>query len=276
MKASLSKAVLLTGLAAGANAFGSIQVVRVGTTIGNGHECALRQPMRPLLREAPSSLRGRVLLMAKKKKGTKKKDAAGVSVSDDEDKESSADDEEDFVVPKRDKSLEAMFVDIPKEALAPAPSLKKKDDKKGPDPDAAFGLSGDVVRFIKKGTYACMALLVLALVVVRSPLINVINPEAPKLEQAKKAEREKLDKEGKALPGVRPFPSLQATQEEVDKMNAEGRGSAVKVVDEKALGNVEGVEVNIGGGQKIKLVPKKIPKNSETTPATDAPSKGAE
>jgi len=28
------------------------------------------------------------------------------------------------------------------------------------DPDAAFGLSGDVVRFIKKGTWASMALLV--------------------------------------------------------------------------------------------------------------------
>ena len=144
------------------------------------------------------------------------------------------------------------FDDIPKEALVPSRSIAQNDKDKaraGPDPDSVFGLPGDAVRFVKKGTYATLALMVLALVVVRSPLMNIIAPDAGKLELAKKAEREALDKQGKALPGVRPFPSLQLTPEE----EVASGGSAVKVVDDATLGKSEGLEINIGGGQKIKM-----------------------
>ena len=144
------------------------------------------------------------------------------------------------------------FDDIPKEALVPSRSIAQNDKDKaraGPDPDSVFGLPGDAVRFVKKGTYATLALMVLALVVVRSPLMNIIAPDAGKLELAKKAEREALDKQGKALPGVRPFPSLQLTPEE----EVASGGAAVKVVDDATLGKSEGLEINIGGGQKIKM-----------------------
>jgi len=115
-----------------------------------------------------------------------------------------------------------------------------------------FGLSGDVARLLKKATWASMVLLVLTLVIVRSPLMGAFRPDET-VELAKKEERAELDRQGKALPGIRPFPSLQATQEEVDAAG----GSNVKVVEDLNKAEGEGIVVNIGNGQKIKVVKKK-------------------
>eukprot|EP00802_Teleaulax_amphioxeia_P016293 Tamp_16408.p1 GENE.Tamp_16408~~Tamp_16408.p1 ORF type:complete len:286 (-),score=87.32 Tamp_16408:610-1467(-) len=275
MRQALGAAVI-AAMTAGAEGFAPAQLMPFGA--GGGVLCAMRQPPALALR-AP--FRTGPTLHAKKKKGSKKK-GAGASVSEEVSKDD--DDEMDFPVdaggasmssavkgaseddmPKftRDRSLEAMFVDIPKEALAPLPKVSK-DAKAATDPDAAFGLSGDVVRFIKKGTWASVALLVLALVVVRSPLMGAFRPDES-VELAKKAERSQLDREGKTLPGIRPFPSLQATEEEV--LAGKADGTAVKIVDdvEKAGGN--GFTVNIGGGQKIKLVKKKKGAEEAAAPA---------
>lgn len=189
--------------------------------------------------------------MAKKKKGSKKNKGAPASFSDDSDSDSQSDDEEAMPKLQRDRSLEAMFVDIPKDAIAPIPALKKKGDE-GPDPEAVFGLSGDVARLLKKATWASMVLLVLTLVVVRSPLMSAFRPD-DSVELAKKEERAELDRQGKSLPGIRPFPSLQATQEEVDAAG----GSNVKVVEDLNKAEGKGIVVNIGNGQKIKVVKKK-------------------
>jgi len=115
-----------------------------------------------------------------------------------------------------------------------------------------FGLSGDVARLLKKATWASMVLLVLTLVIVRSPLMGAFRPDET-VELAKKEERAELDRQGKALPGIRPFPSLQATQEEVDAAG----GSNVKVVEDLNKAEGGGIVLNIGNGQKIKVVKKK-------------------
>lgn len=126
------------------------------------------------------------------------------------------------------------------------------------DPEAAFGLSGDVVRFVKKGTWASMVLLLLTLVIVRSPIMGAFRPDDT-VELAKKEERAELDRQGKALPGIRPFPSLQATQEEVEAAG----GTNIKVVDDVDISKGNGVTVNIGNGQKIKLMKKKAQPSSQ-------------
>ena len=115
-----------------------------------------------------------------------------------------------------------------------------------------FGLSGDVARLLKKATWASMVLLVLTLVIVRSPLMGAFRPDET-VELAKKEERAELDRQGKALPGIRPFPSLQATQEEVDAAG----GSNVKVVEDLNKAEGGGIVLNIGNGQKINVVKKK-------------------
>lgn len=129
-----------------------------------------------------------------------------------------------------------------------------------------FGLSGDVVRLVKKGTWASMALLILTLVVVRSPIMGAFRPD-DSVELAKKEERAQLDRQGKELPGIRPFPSLQATKEEVDAAG----GANIKVVDDVTKAKGEGVIVNIGGGQKIKVITKKKVQPNPEDPAPQAP-----
>jgi len=87
----------------------------------------------------------------------------------------------------RDRSLESKFVPIPKGAIAPDPREKEKEkvlyhsasvlhrvsrpgvqlynacqENEEEALDSAFGLPGPVLRFIKNGTWACIALLVFA------------------------------------------------------------------------------------------------------------------
>eukprot|EP00277_Geminigera_cryophila_P003332 CAMPEP_0179425830 /NCGR_PEP_ID=MMETSP0799-20121207/12393_1 /TAXON_ID=46947 /ORGANISM="Geminigera cryophila, Strain CCMP2564" /LENGTH=290 /DNA_ID=CAMNT_0021200499 /DNA_START=27 /DNA_END=899 /DNA_ORIENTATION=+ len=266
---------MIAGLAVGAEAFSPCSLaVQVGR-LSPGAVCPLLQPT--VLRT--HGLRD-VSLMAKKK-GMKKNEAnvsegvdtmpnsadskmqfpsdslgsskplrvRGLGEADDSDAEIKA--------LKRDTRLEALFVDIPKEALAPAPSKKRGDQATEKDGDAAFGLSGDTVRMVKTGTWACCVLLILTLVVVRSPLMGSFRPD-DSVEFAKKEERAALDRQGKLLPGYRPFPSLQATPEEVAAKTEEG--SNVRFVPDVDKSKEDGVVFNIGNGQRIKLLKKTIKK----------------
>mmetsp|Transcript_36334 Transcript_36334/g.56778 ORF Transcript_36334/g.56778 Transcript_36334/m.56778 type:complete len:239 (-) Transcript_36334:1001-1717(-) len=106
----------------------------------------------------------------------------------------------------RDRSLESKFVPIPKGAIAPDPREKEKEKENEEEAlDSAFGLPGPVLRFIKNGTWACIALLVFAEVVARTPLIEQLSKGANEAERSALLERRELDKAGKALPGVRPW-----------------------------------------------------------------------
>ncbi|EKX38877.1 hypothetical protein GUITHDRAFT_154574 [Guillardia theta CCMP2712] len=153
--------------------------------------------------------KGKKVSSSKTKAAPSSPDATELYSSSSSSSESVEDVDADVSVKKliRDRSLESLIEDIPKAAIVNEPKWKRKKDKeeeKEADIDAAFGLSGDMMRMIKNGTWACIALLVLLEVYARSPLAGDLRlPDAE--ERAIQVQRQEQAKEGKILPGVRPW-----------------------------------------------------------------------
>lgn len=109
------------------------------------------------------------------------------------------------LVSSRDTSLEAKF-DIPADAIVQdnLQSRKQKAQEEADAMDSIFGLPGGVVRIVKQGTWACLALLVAAEVFARTPLADSFRAEGRNEQEELQKRREKSTK-GEKPEGVRPL-----------------------------------------------------------------------
>mmetsp|Transcript_30538 Transcript_30538/g.59657 ORF Transcript_30538/g.59657 Transcript_30538/m.59657 type:complete len:376 (+) Transcript_30538:81-1208(+) len=108
----------------------------------------------------------------------------------------------------KDRSLEAGFAPIPKGAIVDEPE-KKRLEMLGRDEDAAFGLSGDVMRSLKTATWVCVGLLIALEVFVQSPLSSGLK-EKVGVDKEKVVEFQKGNIPAKVTPtgevaGLRPW-----------------------------------------------------------------------